>query len=129
VVGRRLLPLARRLDPALRRRVGRIFQVADVVLTPTTAQPPSQVNAYQGANWNRTQSAAAAACPYAWPWNVLGWPGVSVPAGLTSSGLPIGAQLLGHDSDEAMLISLAAQLEAVEGWHERRPPVSMDQVA
>jgi amidase len=129
VVGRRLLPLARRLDPALRRRVGRIFQVADVVLTPTTAQPPPKVNAYEGASWNRTQSAAAAACPYAWPWNVLGWPGVNVPAGLTSGGLPIGAQLLGHDSDEALLISLAAQLEAVEGWHEHRAPVSMDQAA
>jgi amidase len=31
-------------------------------------------------------------------------------------------QLLGHDSDEATLISLAAQLEAVEKWTERRPP-------
>ena len=37
----------------------------------------------------------AAACPYAWPWNVLGWPGVNVPAGLTADGLPVGAQLLG----------------------------------
>ncbi|SEG62239.1 amidase [Thermomonospora echinospora] len=129
VVGRRLLPLARRMDPALQRRAGRIFQVADVVLTPTTAQPPPRVNAYEGANWNRTQSAAAAACPYAWPWNVLGWPAVGVPAGTTSAGLPIGAQLLGHDSDEALLISLAAQLEAVERWHERRAPVSMDRVA
>jgi amidase len=121
VAGRRLLPLARRMDPWLRRRAGRIFQIADVVLTPTTAQPPLRVNALDGKGWRRTQSASAAACPYAWPWNVLGWPGLSVPAGLTREGLPIGAQLLGHDSGEATLISLAAQLEAAEGWATRRP--------
>ncbi|MFS2293610.1 MAG: amidase, partial [Actinomadura sp.] len=121
VVGRRLLPLAKRMDPHLRRKVGRIFQVADVVLTPTTAQPPMRVGAYDGLGYQKTQSGVAAACPYAWTWNVLGWPGVNVPAGFTKAGLPIGAQLLGHDSDEGTLISLAAQLEAVEGWVGRRP--------
>ncbi|MGK5553084.1 amidase [Actinomadura kijaniata] len=120
VVGRRLLPLARRMDPYLRRRAGRIFRYADVVLTPTTARLPPRVGAFDGAGYHRTQSGVAAACPYAWTWNVLGWPGVNVPAGLSGSGLPIGAQLLGHDSDEATLISLAAQLEAAEGWTERR---------
>ncbi|MQY02914.1 amidase [Actinomadura macrotermitis] len=121
-VGRRLLPLARRMDPYLRHRVGRIFQVADVVLTPTTARLPLKVGAFDGAGYQRTQSGSAAACPYAWTWNVLGWPGVNVPAGFSESGLPIGAQLLGHDSDEATLISLAAQLEKAEGWTGRRPP-------
>ncbi|WP_067829707.1 amidase [Actinomadura kijaniata] len=120
VVGRRLLPLARRMDPYLRGRVGRIFRYADVVLTPTTARLPLRVGAFDGMGYQRTQSGVAAACPYAWTWNVLGWPGVNVPAGLSESGLPIGAQLLGHDSDEATLISLAAQLEAAEGWTERR---------
>ncbi|QXJ24945.1 amidase [Actinomadura graeca] len=121
LAGRRLLPLARRLEPYLHRRAGRVFRFADVVLTPTTAQPPPRVGAFDGAGYRRTQAGAAAACPYAWPWNVLGWPAMSVPAGFTKSGLPIGAQLLGHDSDEATLISLAAQLEAVEGWVGRRP--------
>jgi amidase len=121
LVGKRLLPLAKRMDPGLRRRVGRIFQFADVVLTPTTARLPLRVGALDGLNYSKTQSASAAACPFAWTWNVLGWPGVNVPAGLSASGLPIGAQLLGHDSDEATLISLAAQLEQAEGWTERRP--------
>ncbi|MGP4027613.1 amidase [Actinomadura sp. 3N407] len=121
LAGKRLLPLAKRMDPYLRRKVGRIFQAADVVLTPTTAQPPLKVGAFDGAGYQKTQSGVAAVCPYAWTWNVLGWPGVNVPAGFTKAGLPVGAQLLGHDSDEATLISLAAQLEAVEGWVERRP--------
>ncbi|URN02145.1 amidase family protein [Actinomadura madurae] len=109
------------MDPYLRRKIGRIFQAADVVMTPTTAQPPLKVGAFEGMGYQKTQSGVAAACPYAWTWNVVGWPGVNVPAGFTKAGLPIGAQLLGHDSDEATLISLAAQLEAVEGWTGLRP--------
>jgi amidase len=49
---------------------------------------------------------------------------VNVPAGLTDDGLPVGAQLLGPAGTEGRLVSLAAQLEAVEKWADRRPPVS-----
>jgi amidase len=122
LVGKRLLPLAKRMDPGLRRRVGRIFRFADVVLTPTTARLPLRVGALDGLNYSKTQSASAAACPFAWTWNVLGWPGVNVPAGFTSDGLPFGAQLLGPASSEELLISLAAQLESVERWYENVPP-------
>jgi amidase len=55
---------------------------------------------------------------------VIGWPGINVPAGLTDEGLPIGVQLLGPGYSEALLISLAAQLEAEERWYERRPPAA-----
>ena len=72
-------------------------------------------------NWE-TDRLIVGACPYAWPWNVIGWPGVNVPAGLTDGGLPIGVQLLGPANTEELLISLAAELEAEERWHERRPP-------
>ena len=68
-----------------------------------------------------TDRAMIAACPYAWPWNVLGWPGVNVPAGFVD-GLPVGAQLLGPANSEPLLISLAAQLEADLRWHELWPP-------
>ena len=54
-----------------------------------------------------------------WPWNVLGWPSINVPAGFTSDGLPIGVQLMGPANSEGMLISLAAELEAVSGWASR----------
>ena len=69
----------------------------------------------------RAAAIPAGACPYSYPWNVLGWPGVNVPAGFTGTGLPIGATLLGPENGEARLISLAAQLESVERWHERWP--------
>ncbi|TCN56893.1 amidase [Rhodococcus sp. SMB37] len=117
------LPLraARAAEPRLRRRVGRIFDRVDVVLTPTTATPPPPIDAIDGLGGWATDKVITAACPYAWPWNVLGWPGVNVPAGFTDDGLPVGAQLLGHDDSEPMLVSLAAQLESALLWHEQSP--------
>jgi amidase len=104
-------------------RIGRVFRRADVVLTPTTASPPPRIGSVEGRGYWTTSNAASAACPFAWAWNVVGWPGLSVPAGFTSSGLPIGAQLLGRQNDEATLLALGAQLEAAaDGEWQKRPP-------
>ena len=125
VVGGPLLGLGRALEHPMRWQVGSIFKRFDVVMTSTTAQPPLPVGAIDGlSNWE-TDKVIVGACPYAWPWNALGWPGVNVPAGLTDEGLPVGAQLLGRANQEGELIALAAQLEEACRWHERRPPVSV----
>jgi amidase len=58
-----------------------------------------------------------------WPWNVLGWPSINVPAGFTSEGLPIGVQLMGPANSEPLLVSLAAELEALGGWPAKQPAV------
>lgn len=122
VISRTVLPLARRLEPRLQRRIGEVFQKADVLMVPTSARPPLEIEATAGKGTQATQQIIAGACPYAWPWNVLGWPGVSVPAGLTSDGLPVGAQLLGPANSEPLLLSLAAQLERIERWDRRIAP-------
>lgn len=129
------LRVARRAEAALHRRVGALFSAYDVVLAPTTAAPPPRIGTLAHMNGWNTDRAMIAACPYAWPWNVLGWPGVNVPAGFVDAGispgghgrggggrLPVGAQLLGPANSEPLLVSLAAQLEAELGWHELWPP-------
>lgn len=123
IFARTLLPLARRAEPRLQRRLGRLFAFHDLLLTPTTASPPLPLGASDQLTSWQTQQLIASACPYAWPWNVLGWPALSLPAGLTAAGLPVGAQLLGPANSEPRLLALAAQLERVECWHERRPPL------
>ncbi|MGW3243780.1 amidase [Streptomyces sp. NPDC001070] len=112
---------ARRAESGQHRRVGEIFTRFDVLLTPATATPPPSIGAMTELSGWRTDQAVIAACPYAWPWNVLGWPGVSVPAGF-SGDLPVGAQLLGPAHSEPLLVSLAAQLEGDQRWYERRAP-------
>lgn len=115
------LRLSRRAEATLHRRVGAVFDTYDVVLAPTTATPPPAVGTMAALSGWRTDQAMIAACPYAWPWNVLGWPGVNVPAGRVTGGLPVGAQLLGPAGSEPLLISLAAQLEDDLRWHEDWP--------
>lgn len=118
------LKAARAWQPRLEQRIGGIFDQADVVIAPTTAKPPLGAQSLRGLSATKTDRLIIDACPYTWPWNVLGWPGISVPAGLTASGLPIGVQLLGPAGSEELLISLAAQLEAVEHWDELWPPAT-----
>jgi amidase len=115
------LRAARRAEAVLHRRIGIFFETYDVVLAPTTAAPPPRIGAMLHLNGFATDRAMIAACPYAWPWNVLGWPGVNVPAGFAPGGLPVGAQLLGPANSEPLLLSLAAQLEAELRWHEVWP--------
>lgn len=115
------LRAARRAEAVLHRRIGGFFTSYDVVLAPTTAAPPPRIGAMLELGGLATDRAMIAACPYAWPWNVLGWPGVNVPAGFVDGGLPVGAQLLGPANSEPLLLSLAAQLEAELRWHETWP--------
>ncbi|MFG2479536.1 amidase [Streptomyces fagopyri] len=116
------LRVARRAEATLHRRIGALFDTYDVLLAPTTAAPPPRVGSMANMSGLDTDRAMIAACPYAWPWNILGWPGVNVPAGFVGEGLPVGAQLLGPAHSEPLLVSLASQLEDDQRWHERWPP-------
>ncbi|MEU4930618.1 amidase [Streptomyces yokosukanensis] len=116
------LRAARRAEAVLHRRIGRFLARYDMILAPTTAAPPPRIGALYRLRGLATDRAMIAACPYAWPWNVLGWPGLNVPAGFAGGGLPVGAQLLGPADSEPLLVSVAAQLEAELRWHERWPP-------
>jgi len=114
---------ARAREAESQRRIGWIFNLVDVVLAPTTALPPPRVNSFDHRGGLSTDRAMIRACPVTWPWNLLGWPSVNVPAGFTYGGLPIGVQLMGPANSEPLLISLAAELEALNGWALRQPDV------
>ena len=115
------LRAARAAEPRMRKRIGAIFDTYDVVLGPTTATPPIMATAIDGIGGWDTDKVMTGACPYAWPWNVLGWPSVNVPSGFSKAGLPIGAQLMGNENTEPLLVSLASQLESVLRWDQIRP--------
>ena len=109
------------LEPLLHKQVGRIYDTFDVVIAPSTGTPPPALHAPDGLSSWGLDKLITNACPYAWPWNVLGWPSVAIPGGFTSDGLPVGAQLMGNANAEPLLVSLAAQLESVLRWDLQRP--------
>jgi aspartyl-tRNA(Asn)/glutamyl-tRNA(Gln) amidotransferase subunit A len=51
--------------------------------------------------------------------NLAGLPGISVPAGLSAEGLPLGLQLLGPAFAEETILTLAAELERAAGFTAR----------
>jgi len=116
-----VLRKARSAEAATQRRIGWIFNLADVVLAPTTALPPTPLHDYDRRGSLSTDRAMIRACHVTWPWNVLGWPSINVPAGFTSEGLPIGVQLMGPENSEPLLVSLAAELEAIGDWANKQP--------
>ncbi|HEX6394131.1 MAG TPA: amidase [Acidimicrobiales bacterium] len=121
LLGGPILRAAKRLERPFAKRIGAVFERFDIVVTPTTAKPAIPIGAFEGLSGWATDQLMAGACPYAWPWNVLGWPAVNIPAGFTSAGLPVGAQLVGPANSEDLLISLAAEVEAVSDWTRQQP--------
>ncbi len=103
------------------RRLGRVFERNDVLITPATATPPPPVGRLQGRGALWTLNAVAGMVPYNGVWNVTGQPAASVPAGFGADGLPRAVQIVGREGDEATLLSLAAQLEAERPWADQRP--------
>ncbi len=57
------------------------------------------------------------------PCNIAGLPGISVPCGFSSDGLPIGIQVLGKPFEEESVIHVAHAYERHAKWNEKRAPI------
>lgn len=122
--GRRIVRRARRGEGRDARRILSIFENCDVLITPVTSGPAVKVKRWEGQGALRTVVGMSRIYPFTGPWNHLGNPAASVPAGLSKSGLPLAVQLVGRPNDELTLLSLAAQIEAERPWADLRPTVS-----
>ncbi|MGR3317446.1 MAG: Asp-tRNA(Asn)/Glu-tRNA(Gln) amidotransferase subunit GatA [Candidatus Anammoxibacter sp.] len=63
---------------------------------------------------------------YTSPANLAGIPGISVPCGLTNSGLPIGMQILGKHFDELRILQVARLFESATDYHTVKPKFNTD---
>ena len=53
--------------------------------------------------------------------NLAGLPGISIPCGFSTDGVPIGFQLMGRMFDEATLLRVADAYERATEWHQKVP--------
>jgi len=119
-----LFERARRAETADAARVNAIFDSHDVLMTPTMGGTALPVRRWEGRGALQTVLGMSRFYPYCVPWNHLGNPAISVPAGFAADEMPLAVQLIGRPGDEATLLSLAAQLEVERPWADRRPPLS-----
>jgi aspartyl-tRNA(Asn)/glutamyl-tRNA(Gln) amidotransferase subunit A len=53
--------------------------------------------------------------------NLAGLPGMSIPCGFDSAGLPVGLQVIGNYFREAQMLNVAHQYQLATDWHTRAP--------
>ncbi|HZT16456.1 MAG TPA: amidase [Gaiellaceae bacterium] len=103
------------------RRVVAFWSEVDVVLTPGLAKLPVPVGWIFEPDDPREQfRRGGELTPFTPLVNVTGQPAATVPLAVVD-GLPVGVQLIGPPAGEAVLIRLAAQLEAAHPWRRRSP--------
>jgi len=93
---------ALRIRRQFRREMSLLLERYDVLLTPTTPTPAPE-------------GMATGDPSFQVPWSISGLPSITVPCGLTTSGLPLGIQLVSGAYAEAPLLSAAAWCEDILG--------------
>ena len=104
---------------AARRSIGSVFANVDVLVTPTTPMPAPTI-AELRADPDSLRPAELKLLRNTRPLNVWGLPAISVPCGVTRSGLPIGLQIAGPHWREDFVLRLAHAYEQATTWHKRK---------
>lgn len=92
-----------------------LFAAYDVILSPTLAAPPVRIGELRDDADSAAEFARMTAfMPYTGVYNLTGMPSITVPLNRNAEGLPIGALLGARYADDALLVSLAAQLQQSE---------------
>ena len=94
------------------------FQQVDLIATPVNPTP-----AFKLGELVNDPLAMYLSDIYTISANLAGIPGISIPAGFHSLGLPLGLQLLAPPFEEERLLRAARMHERATDWHARLPPL------
>jgi aspartyl-tRNA(Asn)/glutamyl-tRNA(Gln) amidotransferase subunit A len=100
----------------IRRDFDEAFARCDVVLTPTTPTPAFKIGEKTDDPLQMYLSDIFTISA-----NLAGIPGISVPCGFSTSGLPIGVQFLAGHFEEGKLLQVASAYEKSAAVEKRRP--------
>jgi aspartyl-tRNA(Asn)/glutamyl-tRNA(Gln) amidotransferase subunit A len=111
---------AQRARRVIQKELTARYDEVDLILTPTLAIGAIALDVLGPdlGSWF-----AQMHTPY---WDLTGNPVISVPAGFTAAGLPLGVQLAGRPFDEATVLRAADAYQARTDWHRREPPLLAD---
>jgi aspartyl-tRNA(Asn)/glutamyl-tRNA(Gln) amidotransferase subunit A len=116
---------AQKSRTALNRLLWDLFENYDLLLTPTMpteafsagGPPPSEIEGHP--------IPLLGAVAFTYPFNLSGHPAASVPAGLTTSGLPVGLQIVGPRHREDLVLQAAYAFERRKPWNDQWPDVGL----
>jgi Asp-tRNA(Asn)/Glu-tRNA(Gln) amidotransferase A subunit family amidase len=111
---------------ALGRAVAGFFGAYDILICSTLGKPAVPIGYLKGGDppdWEGYAHRLFAFMPNTQAFNITGQPAASIPLAMSRSGLPIGVQFVGRQAEDALVLSLAGQLERAAPWAARRPPI------
>ena len=107
------------------RSLAALFASCDIFLAPTLCEPPLKIGELNTMSDDLSHIAPVLRryMPGTSMFNMSGQPAMSVPLAWNAAGLPLGMMFAARLGEEAILLRLAAQLEQVRPWKDKRPPV------
>jgi aspartyl-tRNA(Asn)/glutamyl-tRNA(Gln) amidotransferase subunit A len=108
---------ATRFRHALKEHTLAAFRGLDVAITASSMDPACRIDDSAALSTNYWRQARM-------PFNVTGQPGLVIPAGFATNGLPLSLQIVGQPFGEALCYRVAQAYEAATGWTKRHPTLS-----
>ncbi len=96
----------------------------DAVIAPVAPMPAATIVESDVGNRPDAEAVIQRITRFTRPVNYLGLPSLSIPAGFTGSGLPVGMQLIGRSFDEAGLVRIGAAFQRATDYHQRAPKLA-----
>ena len=116
---------AQRRRRQLNRQFYELFDHVDAVAAPAVAVLPAKIGQTSLVVNGIEEDVRMMTTRNARALNMTGLPLLSLPCGLSESGLPIGIQLAGALFDEKSLLEIGHAYQVATDWHERRPPLAI----
>ncbi len=108
---------AQKVRTIIRKEFEKLFEKYDVLLTPTSPTVAYEIGSKSN---NPLEMYLADLCTVTV--NIAGLPGISIPCGVDSTGMPIGMQLIGKHFDEETILRAAYTYEKQAKFRENHKP-------
>ena len=108
---------AQKVRRLIARDFAEAFKACDVIMGPTSPTTAFRIGEKAGDPVQMYLSDI-----YTIAVNLAGLPGMSIPCGFDSGGLPVGLQIIGNYFAEARMLGVAHQYQQATDWHMRMPP-------
>jgi aspartyl-tRNA(Asn)/glutamyl-tRNA(Gln) amidotransferase subunit A len=105
------------------REARQLFNQVDLLAGPAEPITAPRLLATEVQVGEQTVGTTAALTQYTRPYNITGFPAISIPCGFSNEGMPIGLQLAGRPFDELTVLRAAYAYEQATDWRQRRPPI------
>jgi aspartyl-tRNA(Asn)/glutamyl-tRNA(Gln) amidotransferase subunit A len=116
---------ATRARELIRRQIADALAARHLLITPSQPTPAPLIAQTRAPVGSGAEAARRffARRSYTTPFSLAGLPAISVPAGFSGGGLPIGLQIAGRAFDEPTVFRAAYAYEQATPWRDRHPPV------